>query len=72
MPLALRPVNQTVTPFWERRLARSSAFTEPAHRTPISLRPLHTPQGRTPRPTLTGVEGDVGRHVLVPKKVNEQ
>ena len=30
-PLALSPVNHTVTPFWERRLERSSAFTEPIH-----------------------------------------
>ena len=30
LPLALRPVNQMVTPFWPRRRARSAASTEPA------------------------------------------
>ena len=66
-PLALSPVNHTVTPFWERRLERSSAFTEPVppHRIPISSRTLQRPQ-RPPHPAgLTSVESDVRGHFVI-------
>lgn len=59
-PLALRPVNQIVTPFWPRRLVRSDASTDPI---PIgdggqpTKRPLRSRQLQP-----TGMERDVGGH----------
>jgi hypothetical protein len=57
LPLALRPVNQIVTPFWPSSLVRNSAFTEPIPPSQMSKEL----QLREPG-WVTCMEGEIGGH----------